>query len=89
MLLPPSPITLQPDFVITDIALPGMDGQQLLHALREREGLRALPVIALTGVGRPGNARRAIAASFAAHLRKPVMLDKLLPTLRELAPQRE
>lgn len=78
-----------PDFVITDIALPGMDGQQLLHALRDRDRLQTLPVIALTGVGRPGDARRAIAAGFAAHLRKPVTLDKLLHTLGELLPRRE
>jgi two-component system CheB/CheR fusion protein len=76
-----------PDFVITDMALPGMDGLQLLHALHERKALKALPVIALTGVGRPGDARRAIAAGFAAHLRKPVTLEKLLHTLREVLPK--
>ncbi|WP_043461097.1 chemotaxis protein CheB [Azohydromonas australica] len=78
-----------PDFVITDTALPGMDGLQLLQALRERPGLKAVPVVALTGVGRPGDARRAVAAGFAAHLRKPVTLDKLLHTLREVMPRRE
>jgi two-component system CheB/CheR fusion protein len=75
-----------PDFVITDVTLPGMDGLQLLQALRERAALKTTPVIALTGVGRPGDARRAIAAGFAAHLRKPVTLDKLLHTLREVLP---
>jgi two-component system CheB/CheR fusion protein len=73
-----------PDFVITDMALPGMDGLQLLQALRERPALKAVPVIALTGVGRPGDARRAVAAGFAAHLRKPVTLDKLLHALRDV-----
>ena len=75
-----------PDFVVTDMALPGMDGLQLLQALRERPALKALPVVALTGMGRPADARRAIAAGFAAHLRKPVTLSKLLATLREVLP---
>jgi two-component system CheB/CheR fusion protein len=75
-----------PEFVVTDMAQPGMDGLQLLQALRERPALKALPVIALTGVGRPADARRAIAAGFAAHLRKPVTLNKLLATLREILP---
>jgi two-component system CheB/CheR fusion protein len=79
----------KPDFVITDLALPGMDGLQLLRALREREELKAVPVIALAGVGRPGDARRAIAAGFAAHLRKPVTVDKLLHTLCEVLPRQE
>ncbi len=78
-----------PDFVITDMALPGMDGLQLLQALRERPALKAVPVIALSGVGRLGDARRAVAAGFAAHLRKPVTLDKLLHTLREVLPRRD
>jgi signal transduction histidine kinase len=75
-----------PDFVLTDMALPGLDGLQLLQALRQRPALKALPVVALTGVGRPADARRAIAAGFAAHLRKPVTLSKLLATLREVLP---
>jgi DNA-binding response OmpR family regulator len=64
------------------LALPGMDGLQLLQALREHPALKELPVIALTGMGRPADARRAIAAGFAAHLRKPVTLSKLLATLQ-------
>ena len=75
-----------PDFVVTDMVLPGMDGMQLLRALRERAALCSLPVIALTGVGRRGDARRAIEAGFAAQLRKPVTLDKLLKTLRDVLP---
>ncbi|WP_298231648.1 chemotaxis protein CheB [uncultured Azohydromonas sp.] len=78
-----------PNFVITEMALHGMDGLQLLQALRERPALKAVPVIALTGVGRPGDARRAVAAGFAAHLRKPVTLDKLLHALREVLPRRD
>jgi two-component system CheB/CheR fusion protein len=77
-----------PDFVLTDTASADMDGMQLLRALREHPALKAVPVIALASVDRPGDARRAVAAGFAAHLRKPVTLDKLLHTLREVLPRR-
>src|SRR5438105_3330334 len=40
------------DAVVSDVAMPGMDGYQLLARLREA-GLRELPVIALTGFARP------------------------------------
>ncbi|WP_157271366.1 CheR family methyltransferase [Azohydromonas aeria] len=75
-----------PELVITQLSSPALDGLALLQALRRRPGLQALPVVALNGVGRPAEARRAVAAGFSAHLRKPVTLDKLLHTLRDLLP---
>ena len=39
-----------PDLVVLDVAMPGMDGLQLLELLHENETWRTLPVIMLTGV---------------------------------------
>jgi two-component system CheB/CheR fusion protein len=76
------------DFVISDIAMPDVDGYQFVQKLKDQPALRDLPVIALTGMGRPTDARRAVAAGFAAHLKKPVTLEKLLNTLRTVLPGR-
>lgn len=40
---------LHPDILITDYAMPGMDGLELFAALRSDPGTRSLPVILLTG----------------------------------------
>lgn len=40
------------DIVVLDIGLPGLDGWQVLEALRENEPTRDLPVIVLTAHGR-------------------------------------
>jgi DNA-binding NtrC family response regulator len=40
-----------PDAIVTDMIMPGMDGVQLLERLREEEGDRAPAVIVLTGYG--------------------------------------
>jgi DNA-binding NtrC family response regulator len=40
-----------PDAIVTDMIMPGMDGVQLLEKLREEEGDRAPAVIVLTGYG--------------------------------------
>lgn len=40
------------DIVVLDIGLPGLDGWQVLQALRENEPTRDLPVIVLTAHGR-------------------------------------
>ena len=72
------------DVVITDIAMPDMDGYQLLDALRAEDATVRIPVIALTGFGRPSDVKRAIAAGFDAHLRKPATLGRLLRALEQV-----
>ncbi|MFQ5840553.1 MAG: ATP-binding protein, partial [Candidatus Methylomirabilales bacterium] len=39
-----------PDLLLLDVILPGLDGRDILAALRRREATRRLPVIAFTGV---------------------------------------
>jgi two-component system CheB/CheR fusion protein len=65
------------DLVISDIAMPDMDGLQLLSELRRRPRSAGWPAIAVTGFGRPGDADTARAAGFDAHLTKPLSLDAL------------
>lgn len=72
------------DLVVSDIAMPGMDGHQLMQALRLRERCRDWPAIAVTGFGRAADAERALAAGFQAHIPKPLSLAALLQTARPL-----
>lgn len=51
------------DAVISDIAMPGMDGFEFLRRLRQLPGRGDLPVLALTGFGRPEDIERARAAA--------------------------
>ena len=72
------------DVVITDIAMPQMDGHELIRALRRDERSAELPVLALTGLGRPADIKRALDAGFRLHLSKPTSLDRLLAALEEV-----
>lgn len=72
------------DLVVSDIAMPGMDGHQLMQALRLRERCRDWPAIAVTGFGRRADAERALAAGFQAHIPKPLSLAALLQAARPL-----
>ncbi len=40
---------LRPDVVLTDLAVPGMDGFEFCRALHQSESTRAIPVLAVTG----------------------------------------
>ncbi len=65
----------QPQLVLLDIGLPGMDGYEV--ARRLKAAARGLHVIALSGYAQLEDRQRSAAAGFDAHLVKPVDLDAL------------
>ena len=71
----------QPQAVLLDIGMPGMDGYQVVHELRAKEPTRSAVILALTGYGQPEDRARSKAAGFNDHLTKPVdpaLLIKML-----------
>ena len=60
-----------PDLVLLDLNMPGMDGFEVLQALRSRETGRSLPVIVLTGLGDEESARRSFQFGATDFLVKP------------------
>lgn len=68
---------LRPSLAFLDIGLPGMDGYELARRLREQPNTGDLTLIALTGLGREEDRRRALEAGFDRHLTKPVNPETL------------
>jgi CheY-like chemotaxis protein len=69
---------MQPDVIILDIGLPGIDGYEAARRIRAQEGERRRTVlIALTGWGQENDRRRAYAAGFDQHWVKPVGMEEL------------
>jgi CheY-like chemotaxis protein len=73
-----------PDLVISDIAMPGMDGYQLLNRLRALEEGRRVPAIALTPYARAEDRTRSLLAGYQGHVPKPVDPAELLATVASL-----
>jgi signal transduction histidine kinase/ActR/RegA family two-component response regulator len=75
-----------PDIIISDIAMPGIDGYDMLARIRERTPERGgrVPAIALTAYARREDGERSLASGFQAHLSKPVHVDDLLTTIANL-----
>lgn len=68
----------QPDVLISDIGMPGMDGYQFMRRLRAGEpGNRRLPALALTAFARADDRKHAILAGYNAHLAKPFDMAEL------------
>jgi len=78
----------QPQVVLLDIGMPGMDGYQVAHELRAREPKRSMVILALTGYGQPEDRARAEAAGFTGHLTKPVPPELLFAALRAHSAER-
>ncbi|HET8782314.1 MAG TPA: PAS domain S-box protein [Pyrinomonadaceae bacterium] len=72
------------DLVISDISMPEMDGYQLLQELRQLPQMANVPALALTGFGRGSDIDRAHRVGFSKHFTKPLDIDKLLTSVREL-----
>jgi PAS domain S-box-containing protein len=72
-----------PDVVISDIAMPNMDGYHLAQRIRRLKGERPF-LIALTGYGQKHDRKQALDAGFNAHLVKPTTLDDLRGVMHSL-----
>jgi CheY-like chemotaxis protein len=73
----------EPELVLSDIGLPGMDGYQLAQALRQAAGPRKMALAAVTGYGQSGDRARAAEAGFDHFLVKPLAADALLKFIHD------
>ncbi|MFL5403972.1 MAG: response regulator [Gemmatimonadales bacterium] len=63
---------LQPDLILLDIRLPGLDGFAVLERLRSAPATASIPVAALTAQAMVGDRDQAMAAGFNAYIPKPI-----------------
>ncbi len=76
------------DLLLLDVHLPGLDGFDIIAALRERERAAGghLPVIALTARSRSEDRARCLAAGMDDFLTKPVAAGELFAAIARLVP---
>ncbi len=71
-----------PDLILMDLSLPGMDGLTATQMIRKVEGFGKIPIIAVTAYGN-SYYRRAIEAGCDDLINKPLDFDKLEPILEQ------
>jgi CheY-like chemotaxis protein len=74
--------SFQPDIVLSDLAMPGLDGFELVRRLRGRTA--QVPAVAVTAHTSPQDRQRTRAAGFQEHLGKPIDLDNLVVVIQRL-----
>jgi len=75
--------TEQPDLILMDIQLPGMDGLQATVLLKKDEATRSIPVIALTALVMKGDEERILAVGCDGYIAKPISYREFLATVAE------
>jgi CheY-like chemotaxis protein/nitrogen-specific signal transduction histidine kinase len=74
----------QPNVVLLDIGMPGIDGYETARRLRARPWAKSVLLCAQTGWGQEDDKRRARSAGFDRHLVKPVDPEELSRILAEV-----
>lgn len=77
-----------PDVLLSDIAMPGGTGYDLMRAIVAARGTRAPPAVALSAYTRGHEQREALASGFQMVLTKPIDPAALINAVRDLARSR-
>ena len=71
----------QPQLILMDIQLPGMDGLEATRLLKQDDATRGIPVIALTALAMKGDEERIRAAGCDGYIAKPLAYRDFLTVI--------
>ena len=75
----------RPDVLVLDAHLPGMNGFELLSALRRQPGLTDVPAFMCSADAMPDDMERAAQAGFAGYWSKPIDIAKIMSDLDRIS----
>ncbi|KAA5532157.1 response regulator [Taibaiella lutea] len=68
---------------LLDMMMPEMDGYQALQVIRNTEGIKDFPVIAVTAQAMKGDKERCLEAGATDYISKPINMDELEAKLKQ------
>jgi len=71
----------RPDLIACDVNLPGMDGFQVLAALKQEPALAGVPILAVTALAMAGDREKVLAAGFDGYISKPIEPESFVAEL--------
>ncbi len=77
-------IQTQPDIILMDIQMPGIDGFEATRLIRQIPEYANIPIIALTALAMPKDRQRCLDVGANQYMAKPVKLSQLVATIETL-----
>ncbi len=77
-----------PDIILLDIQLPGMDGYEIAQRIRSMPDLATIPIIAVTSYAMAGDREKAMAAGVNDYIEKPINPGTFLDQIGEYFPEK-
>jgi len=74
---------MMPDFIILDIQLPDIIGNEVLKRIREEETTKSIPVIAMTSYAMSGDREKLLSAGCDGYIEKPIDLDSVVDKIKQ------
>lgn len=74
----------QPDMIVLDINLPGMNGFEVLNKLQSDEDTKHIPTIALTALATKKDIEKGLEAGFLHYLTKPIQIPTLMEAIKSI-----
>jgi CheY-like chemotaxis protein len=77
--------SFKPDVVVSDIAMPGEDGYQLIRKIRamDFDHRKPLPAVAITAYAKDEDRQKALSSGFQGYLAKPVELSEFITAVAD------
>ena len=76
--------SLQPDLILMDLSLPGMDGWEATRVLKADDATKRIPIVALTGHALAGASEGARKAGCDSFVTKPCLPDDLVVEVKRM-----
>ena len=73
-----------PDLIITDIQLPHVTGLELIRMIRADDGLKKVPIMAVTAYSTSGDEERAREIGAQAYVAKPISVPRFVAAVDDL-----
>ncbi len=76
---------LNPNLILMDIMMPGMDGYEAARTLKRNERLKDVPIVAVTAKAMKGDRERTLQAGCDDYIAKPFVTEEILRMVRKWA----